>query len=69
MPGHWWTHRDAGRVVARAYHGKPMTDEEIGHLRASAMVLLTGPLELDAEDAVRLRRLLAWLESAREEAS
>jgi len=62
MTGHWWARKDARRIVARFDRGKPLTREERTHLRAATMTLLVGPLELDPDDARRLRDILGWLE-------
>jgi hypothetical protein len=71
VTGHWWAHKDAKRLIARAYSAaaRGATDDELGHLRASCMVLLTGPLELDPDDAQALRHLLTWLDGARDPVS
>jgi hypothetical protein len=62
MSGHWWAHKDAARVLARLNTFKPLTDGEATHLRGMTMLLLTGPLELDPDDARQLRQWLARLE-------
>lgn len=64
MSGHWWAHKDAARVMNRAAACRyELDDAERAHLRAMAMLLLTGPLGLDAEDARALRAWLHWLEA------
>ena len=62
----WWTHKDAQRVLARARHtsGGPITVAELVYMRATAMLILTGPLPVHPADAADLRVLLADAEAA-----
>lgn len=62
----WWPHRDyvrvAGRARSLATRRRRPTLDEINYLRATCMLLLTGPLPLPDDEARDLRELLTILD-------
>jgi hypothetical protein len=63
----WWTHKDCGRIVARARSLLKADDVDLNrvrYLRSLAMVVLLADIPLDEQDARRLRWTLGELERA-----